>query len=200
VAIANLFLRLAVATRAHSKERARSLSRIDEKAAMTDQQCDIDRTETLEAMASFTDVEDILRTLAYAELRAVMLAWARVPSRHPSELVRGAIDQRLAEASTTAAFSSGSFGEMLRETIRSETAVAFVEAARKAGPVPWQRTLAPGQLGEASGLEIIFHEAGEAAARIRANDPRMLSVAVGLTEYIRARARTHVHCRGTAPQ
>jgi hypothetical protein len=152
----------------------------------------------LESMAAFTDVGEVLRTLAYAELRAVMLAWARVPSRDPAELVRSAIDVSLSDASEHFAHGSESYGEHLRGTIRSETRRAFREATRRAGPFPWQYSVAPGQLGEAEGLEIIFHEAGETAARIRANDPRMLSTAVALTDYVRAHARTRMRCRGTA--
>jgi hypothetical protein len=148
-------------------------------------------------MAAFTDVGEIMRTLAYAELRAVMLAWARVPARHPAELVRAAIDLSLAAPSAELACASGSYGEGLRATIRSETRNAFSEATRRAGPIPWQRAVAPGQLGEADGLEVIFHEAGETAARVRASDPRMLSTAVALTDYIRARARTRIRAHET---
>lgn len=150
-------------------------------------------------MASFTDVGEILRTLAYAELRAVMLAWARVPARHPAELVRAAIDLSLTEPGSRFARASTSYGEGLRATIRSETRTAFSEATRRAGPVPWQRAVAPGQLGEAEGLELIFHEAGETAARVRASDPRMLSTAVALTDYIRARARLGIRAHETTP-
>mgnify|MGYP000959206663 CR=1 FL=1 len=156
----------------------------------------VSKREAAHPFATYTDVEEILRTLAYAELRAVMLAWARVPARDPVELVRAAIDRVLAAAPRI----STCFGETLRDALRSETAAAFDQAIRKAGPIPWQRSVAPGQVGEAAGLEIIFHEAGEAAARIRANDPRMLSIAVALTDYVRehARARTR-SVRGTAP-
>jgi len=46
----------------------------------------------------------------------------------------------------------------------------------------------------------LFHEAGEAAARVRANDPRMLSTAVALTDYVRARGRTRTRFpHGTTP-
>ena len=153
----------------------------------------------IDPLAAFRDVEAILRTLAYAELRAVMLAWARVPTRHPSELVRGAIDRAVAEWSASPV-SVCTFGETLRAVIRSETARAFHEAVRRAGPVPWERALAPGQIGDAAGIEIIFHEAGDVAARVRANDPRMLSTAVALTDYVRAHARAQRrHVPGMTP-
>lgn len=145
------------------------------------------------ALASFSDVEEIVRALAYAELRAIMLAWARVPVRHPSELVRAAIDRLVAEGSSTIAF-----GQRLRDAIRTETASELMAAIAKTGPVPWHRPLAPGQLGEARGLEVVFHEAGELAGRVRGSDPRVLSTAVALTDYVRSRRRSRL-ARGTTP-
>ncbi|MCL4225595.1 MAG: hypothetical protein KJZ91_14130 [Myxococcales bacterium] len=147
----------------------------------------------IDALASFTDVEEIVRALAYAELRAIMLAWARVPVRHPSELVRVAIDRVVAEGAC-----ARGFGQRLRDAIRAETASALMEAIGRAGPVPWHRPLAPGQLGEAAGLEVIFDEAGELAGRVRGNDPRVLSTAVALTDYVRSRRRARL-ARGTTP-
>jgi hypothetical protein len=147
----------------------------------------------IDSLASFTDVEEIVRALAYAELRAIMLAWARVPVRHPSELVRGAIDRVVAEGACAAGF-----GQRLRDAIRSETTSALLEAVAKAGPNPWHRPLGSGQLGDADGLEVVFHEAGELAGRVRGNDSRTLSTAVALTDYVRTRRRARP-ARGTTP-
>jgi hypothetical protein len=147
-----------------------------------------------DALASFTDVQEIVRSLAYAELRAIMLAWARVPVRHPSELVRAAIDRVVADGSSTRAF-----GQRIREAIRTETSRALMAAIAKTGPVPWHRPLAPGQLGEAAGLEVVFHQAGELAGRVRGEDSRVLSTAVALTDYVRSRHRARVARETTPP-
>lgn len=148
----------------------------------------------IDALASFTDVEEMVRALAYAELRAIMLAWARVPVLHPSELVRVAIDRLVAEGSSAVAF-----GQRIREAIRAETSSALMAATARTGPVPWHRPLAPGQLGEAAGLEVVFHEAGELAGRVRGNEPRVLSTAVALTDYVRSRRRARWSRETTTP-
>lgn len=152
---------------------------------------------TLDPLASFTDVEQLVRALAYAELRAVMLAWARVPVRHPTELVRGAIDAIVSEVETPGCELPDGFGQRIRDAIRAETASALMEAIVKAGPMPWHRPLALGQLGDAAGLETVFHEAGELAGRVRGNDPRVLSAAVSLTDYVRSRGRARPAHRTT---
>ena len=151
----------------------------------------VSRPETIDPLASFAVLGEIVQALAYAELRAIMLAWAHVPVRHPMELVRGAVDQVIGEVSAVGSpeLTVTDVGQRLREAIRSETATAFRAAITKTGPVPWHRSLAPGQLGEADGLEVVFHEAGELAGRVRADDPRTLSTAVALTDYLRARRR-----------
>jgi hypothetical protein len=151
-------------------------------------------------LSSFTSVEEMLRTLAYAELRAIMLAWARVPVRAPADLVRAAIDTTLDAGAPPNSWYAPIFGQCVRDTIRTETADAPLHAARKAGPVPWARPLAPGQHGDSEGLELIFHEAGEIAGRVRAHEPRSLSTAVGLTDYVRANARARARsARGASP-
>jgi len=151
-------------------------------------------------LASFTSVEEMLRSLAYAELRAIMLSWARVTVRAPADLVRAAIDATMAGTPPAKGWSARVFGQRVRDTIRSETSAALQHAARKAGPVPWDRPLAPGQHGDSEGLELIFHQAGELAGQIRAHEPRSLSTAVGLVDYVRARASVRTHsARGTSP-
>ncbi len=151
-------------------------------------------------LASFTSVDEMLRALAYAELRAIMLSWARVTVRSPADLVRAAIDAAMTATPPAKGWSARVFGQRVRNTIRSETSDALLHAARKAGPVPWDRPLAPGQHGDSEGLELIFHEAGELAGQIRAHEPRSLSTAVGLVDYVRARARVRTHsARGTSP-
>lgn len=156
-------------------------------------------TAPLHSLASFADLGEIVRALAYAELRAILLAWAHVPVRHPTELVRGAIDRVIDPSAIDARELAGAaFGQRLREIIRAETASAFRAAIAKSGPVPWQRSLAPGQLGEADGLEAIFHRAGELAGEVRGDDPRTISAAIGLTDYVRAYRRRRL-ARGTVP-
>lgn len=146
------------------------------------------RQAPIDVLPSFTDVEQIVRVLAYAELRAIMLAWARVPVRHPAELVRGAIDATVAEVGAGAAAAAG-FGQRLCNAIRGETERTFRAAIAKAGPPPWCRAIGPGQLGEPDGLEAVFHTAGLLAGDVRGDDARTLSIAVALTDYVRSRRR-----------
>jgi hypothetical protein len=155
----------------------------------------------IDPLASFADLGEIVRALAYAELRAIMLAWAHVPARHPAELVRSALDQIILEVSTagTRDFPLPNVGQRLRDEIRAETATAFRAAIAKAAPAHWSRSLAPGQLGDADGLEVVFHEAGEAAGRVRGDDARTLSTAVALTEYVRARRRARLDQLASTP-
>ncbi len=150
------------------------------------------RLETTDPLASCAVLGEIVRALAYAELRAILLAWARVPVRHPAEMVRSALDVLAAEVTATGMCEATvvEVGQRLRDQIRVETARAYQAAVAKVGPVPWRQSLAPGQLGDADGLEAIFHEAGELAGRVRGDDARTLSAAVALTDYLRARRRT----------
>ena len=147
------------------------------------------RPETTDPLASCAVLGEIVRALAYAELRAILLAWARVPVRHPAEMVRSALDALTAEMNATGTCEATvvEVGQRLRDQIRVETARAYQAAVAKVGPVPWRQSMAPGQLGDADGLEAIFHEAGELAGRIRGDDARTLSAAVALTDYLRAR-------------
>lgn len=152
------------------------------------------RLERTDSLASFAVMEEIVRALAYAELRAIMLAWAHVPVRHPAELVRAALDQLVGKVDAVDGhdLTVAEFGQRLRDAIRAETASAFGAAIAKTGPVPWQRSLAPGQLGEADGLELVFHQAGELAGRVRGDDSRTLSTAVALTDYLRSLRRARL--------
>lgn len=57
--------------------------------------------------------------------------------------------------------------------------------------VPWERPLAPGQHGDVPGLEVIFHLAAESAGTVRAAEPRTVSTAISLTDYVRERVQQH---------
>ena len=136
---------------------------------------------------TYTSVEEMLRTLAYAELRAVMVSWARGPVRAPDELVRAAVDHAVADNKPLWHPDATAFGQHLRGLIRTETAGVLFRLSRALGPSPWDRPLAPGQLGDVPGMEVIFHLAGEAAGEVRASEPRSLSTAVLLADYVRSR-------------
>jgi hypothetical protein len=155
----------------------------------------LDEDVPIDPLASYADLGEIARTHAYAQLRAIMLAWAHVPVRDPTELVRGAIDQVVSSHDVSAT----DVGQRLRDTIRAETASAFREAIAKACLVSWRRSLAPRQLDDADLIELAFHDAGELAGRVRGEDPRILSAAVGLTDYLRARQRARLANGVTAP-
>ncbi|MBE7448951.1 MAG: hypothetical protein HS111_08655 [Kofleriaceae bacterium] len=143
-------------------------------------------------LAPYSDVTQLVRALAYAELRAVMLAWAGADRdgvrRTPVELVRTAIERALPANKPPWHPDAPSFGASLRGLIRTETAGALFRLAREATSTSWERPLAAGQLGDVPGLEVVFHHAGELAGDVRGNDPRSLAAAVLLTDQARDRA------------
>lgn len=135
----------------------------------------------------YSSVEQMVRTLAYAELRAVMLSWARGPQRAAADLVRSAVDHAIADDKPLWHPDATAFGQHLRGLIRTETAGLLFRLARPSGSGSWDGALAPGQVGDVPGLEVIFHMAGESAGDVRATEPRSRSTAVLLTDYVRTR-------------
>jgi hypothetical protein len=126
-----------------------------------------------------TAVPDLLAVVAYAEMRAVMLAWAQTSAPDVRELAHRAmlhaVETRPARPIVAVA----------REHVRAVTSEALARTAARLGPWPWDRIVARGQLGTLDGVERCFHAAGEAAAQHRSHDVRVLAAAVTLADELR---------------
>ena len=146
----------------------------------------------MEAIDLATDcrVEHVLAIIAYSEMRAVMLAWAGIPAREPRELARAAAIGVVDDVRSGSRVGSTLVTRVL-DKVRAETGAALAQAKAKLGPFPWDRVIGRGQIGSLEGLERIFHDAGELAARHRAHDVRALAAAVSLTDTLHARVRGH---------
>jgi hypothetical protein len=141
-------------------------------------------------LAAECRVEHVLAIITYAEMRAVMLAWAGVPTRDPRELARAAAIGAIDDARSGARVGS-TLAERVIDKVRAETGTALAQAGAKLGPFPWDRVIGRGQIGSLDGMERIFHDAGELASRHRAHDVRALAAAVSLTDALHARLRGH---------
>lgn len=124
------------------------------------------------------DVAQAVQILAYAEARAIMLGWAGVRSWDPVLQTRAVV----------ASVVRGPRGDLVgraQEALRAETRAVLDAALRRDGAWPFDRHLGPGQLGSTAGVEAIFHDAGRRAAAHRDGDPRLLALAVRLTDFLR---------------
>ena len=136
------------------------------------------------AVRTYSDARELLSTVAYAEVRAIMLAWAGLLREDPVALARRAIDAVLRAGRRYP--SARTFGEAVRGSLRSMTAAPLYRAARRLGAPPWD-TLGDGQLGDVAGLEFAFHLAADAAAIVRAKDPQVLAAAAARGDDVRTR-------------
>lgn len=134
----------------------------------------------------YSSVPEMVTVVAYVEVRAILLGWAGVPQPDPADLCRRAITSALDERRGLWHPSTAAFGAHVRGLLRGRTAAVLFRAAGRLGPVPWHQPLAIGQIGDVAGLEVIFHHAAEASATHRERDPRVLALAVSLTDYVRA--------------
>jgi hypothetical protein len=124
-------------------------------------------------------VEQMLSIVAYAEVRAVLLAWAGTRSWNPALRARSAVASVLAEEGATA------LPVRAMERLRHESQALLAPALRRQAPWPFDQAIGAGQIGTTDGLEQIFHAAGKVAAAYRGNDVRCLSLAVSLAELVR---------------
>jgi hypothetical protein len=124
-------------------------------------------------------VEMMVRTVAYAEVRAVMLAWTGTRSWNPALRARAAVARALAEG------AGAELPERAQQLLRGESQELLAPALRRAAPWPFDQTIGCGQIGTTDGLEQIFHAAGKIAGAYRGNDVRCLSLAVSLADFVR---------------
>ena len=140
----------------------------------------------------YSNVPAMLRAVAYAEARALMLAWARATVPDPIDLCRQMAMRALEGKGGLWHPSADAFGCHVQTLVRGHTAAMLFRQARRLGPPPWDGPLGGGQLGSVAGIEIIFHHAGEQAGSVRAHDPRVLAAAVTLTDQMRQLVRRRV--------
>lgn len=125
-------------------------------------------------------VGDALKILAYAEVRAIMLAWAGRPAWSPQDRARSTVLAVLAEGC-----GDKELVTVTQARLREESQMLL---AHRHEPWPYDGRLGHGQLGNAEGIEKVFHLGAAEAWVYREKDPRMLSLAVSLAEIVR-RAR-----------
>ncbi len=128
-------------------------------------------------------VEQALAVVAYAEMRAIMLGWAQAGAWDPELRAWAAVHQAIEEGlNRDHVFPRASV--VLRDDSRAVLDGVF----RRAGPWPYDRKAGRGQIGSLEGLEKIFHDAGVRGATFRAEDSRLLSLAVQLADYVHRRS------------
>lgn len=136
--------------------------------------------------ATYADAVELARVVAYAEARAIMLAWAGDASHEAADLARNAIFATLAESKECWHPNAQAFGTHLRGLIRTLTAGKLFRLGRR-GEATGKNALAPGQHGDLPGIEVIFHKAGEEAGAVRLNEPRTMASAKALADYATSR-------------
>ena len=146
------------------------------------------------ALRKYLDERELRAIVAYAEVRAIMLAWAGVLREDPIALARRALNV-VFRARALRHLSASAFGDDVRAALRWMTAATLYRAGKRLGPPPWD-TLGDGQIGDVAGLEPVFHAAGCAASDVRANDPRIIVAAAALLDYVRVQVMPNVR---TAP-
>ena len=130
----------------------------------------------------YTDKVELRAIVAYAEARAIMLAWASLlRDDDPVILALRAVDV-VFRARALRHPTAAAFGEEVRATLRRMTAAALYRAGRRLAA---SETLGDGQVGDVPGIETMFQAAGEAAVSERANDPRIDAASAVLSDYVR---------------
>jgi hypothetical protein len=122
-------------------------------------------------------VDEMLSIVAYAEVRAILLAWAGNRAWHPAARARSAVAAILAE--------HGRDGLPARAVERLRAESNALLAARGLAPWPFDQSVGIGQIGATDGLEQIFHAAGKVAPAYRGTDVRCISLAINLAELVR---------------
>ncbi|MBE7454808.1 MAG: hypothetical protein HS111_39840 [Kofleriaceae bacterium] len=143
---------------------------------------------TPEDLHPYSDLGEMARTLAYAELRAVMVARVGNRRRAPAELVRTAIDVVLGPGKPAWHWTPRSFGAHLREVIRAETGLAVLLSSLDAAILAREHGEPPPPALDTRALDATFHLAGELAGKLRVLDPRGAAVVAALTDHARDRA------------
>jgi len=124
-------------------------------------------------------VDETLAIVAYAEVRAIRLAWAGIRTWSPAIRARAAV---------AAAIRGGGTSDLVaraQKLLRAESTALLDTQIGRCGPWPYDHALGGGQLGSVVGLEELFHDAARQAAVHRRDDRRLLSLAVGLADFVR---------------
>lgn len=141
-------------------------------------------------LVPYSSLDHMSAVVAYAEARSIMLAWATsAPGRDALDLARRAVDHALAPTKGLWHPSADVFAHHVQKHIRSFTASQLFRIARKAGDSSWAAQLAPGQVGDVPGVELMFHEMGDRGTAARRHDSRVRHAAQALADHARSRAR-----------
>lgn len=123
----------------------------------------------------------MLSVVAYAEIRAIWLAWAGTRSWNPAMRARAAVARALAEG-----VAAVELADRAQQILRGESHDVLLSANRRTPPWPFDQTIGCGQIGTTDGLEQIVHAAGKIAGAYRGNDVRCLALAVSLSDFVRS--------------
>jgi hypothetical protein len=123
--------------------------------------------------------KQVLQLLAYAELRAILVAWAQGSPWNPIDETWLALRRTLEDGLTP---GSPPFATRAAELLRDSSQQALEPAMRRGGPWPYNYTIGRGQVGCFAGIESVFDEAGRIAVWHHDGDLRLLRVAIQLFE------------------
>ena len=126
-------------------------------------------------------VDQMTAVAAYAEVRAVMLAWASVLDWDPVVQARAALAQVL---DATPAHPDHLLVFAAQDQLRQDSNARLGPVFPGVRSWPWDAPCGAGQIGSLAGLEAVFDHAGRVAALHRDGDPRMLSVALELAAHV----------------
>jgi len=132
-------------------------------------------------------VEDMFAVLVYAEVRAIMLAWAGIRGT-AVDAVESA-RRTVVELATTWRGGRRGFVAEARTRLREASRQTLAAVVERTSLWPFRRA-PPGAVGSLDGLEAVFHDAGVHAVAHREHDRHLLAAAVSLTELVR-------RCRAT---
>lgn len=127
-------------------------------------------------------LRQMVALVCYAEFRAMFLSWAGItwdPVPHTWAALRRLLD----ELDEPVSPGAPAFLERGYEILRKDSRVALEAAVRRAGPWPFDLPIGRGQIGSLPGLEEAFHEAGVLARHHRADDRRLMSHAIRMTDF-----------------
>jgi hypothetical protein len=120
--------------------------------------------------------DDAVAIIAYAEFRAIMLAWAGLPVWNPAVRARALVGMLLAEGGAC------DLVERAQAALRAESQALL--SRRRLAPWPFDHAVGHGQVGNTDGLEAVFHIAAKAAGAYRGGDSRIVPLAINLADFV----------------
>ena len=127
-----------------------------------------------------TLLEQAMAVVAYAEIRAILLAWAGA-RWDPVSRTRAAVRNLLEYGGDTVA---SELVPRVQAALRTDSRAMLESLAAGRGAWPFRRTVAPGQIGSLDGIEQAFHQAAADAWRLRRDDAGTLLAAIGISDLI----------------